>query len=137
MRIMIVEENLDRGALWMRYLERVGADVELVASTEDATSALSCRNYDGLIINIAMANAAILAISDLASYRNPEIAIITVTSGSFFSDGSIFKMIPNACGCVGGDVLPNDLVEIVSHYANRPKTHDHVDVTNPELGLLG
>jgi DNA-binding NtrC family response regulator len=134
MRVLIVEENLHRGALWKRFLERSDAKVDLVSTTEEATSALSCRSYDSLVINIAMANAAILAISDLASYRNPDIAIVTVTSGSFFSDGSIFKMIPNACGCVGGDVLPMDLVEIVSYYANRPKNRDHEDATNHFLG---
>ena len=135
MRVLIVEENLNRGAIWQRCLERHGAKVE--STTGETTSALSCQKYDALIINIAMANAAVLAISDLASYRNPDIAIITVTSGSFFSDGSIFNLIPNARGCVSADVPSRDLVDIVSHYANRSRNRDHVGVTSRVLGLSG
>ena|GEM_PF-247332 len=128
--VLIVEERQNRGCIWKRFLERQGAEVCLVASSSEATAALSCQYFDALVINITMANSAILAVSDLAGYRNPDIAIVTVTSGSFFSDGSIFNMIPNACGCVGGDVPPKDLANIVSHYANKTKRRAHADVPN-------
>lgn len=121
MKVLIVEERLNRGAIWKRFLERKGAEVCLVTGSQEATQALTGRAFDALVINIAMKNSAILAVSDLASYRNPSIAIITVTAGQFFSDGSIFKMIPNACGCLGNDVQPGDLADIVSHYAARSK----------------
>lgn len=114
-------------------MERQGATVCFVSSSNAATDALNCQKFDALVINIAMANSAILAVSDLAGYKNPDIAIITVTSGSFFSDGSIFKLIPNACGCVGGDVPPKDLADIVSHYASKAKCRARVVVTNPLL----
>jgi DNA-binding NtrC family response regulator len=130
MQVLIVEERLNRGQIWKRFLERQGAEVSLVSSSSEATAALNCRKYDALIINIAMANSAVLAVSDLAGYKYPDIAIITVTSGSFFSDGSIFKMIPNACGCVGGDIAPEDLAEIVDHYGNRSMRHGHEAETN-------
>jgi DNA-binding NtrC family response regulator len=121
MHVLIVEEHLSRGQIWKQFLERQGATVCFVSNSDAATEALNCRKFDALVINIAMANAAVLAVSDLAGYKNPDIAIITVTSGSFFSDGSIFKLIPNVYGCVGGDVLPKDLVDIVSHYASKAK----------------
>jgi CheY-like chemotaxis protein len=120
-QVLIVEERLNRGKIWKRFLERQGAKVSHVVNSNDATNALNCRKFDALVINIAMANSAILAVSDLAGYKYPDIAIITVTSGSFFSDGSIFKMIPNARGCVGDDIAPADLAEMVEYYGNRSK----------------
>lgn len=121
MRVLIVEDRRHLGMIWKQFLERAGADVELAEGSSKAAEILSCKYFDALVINIAMANSAVLAVSDLASYKNPDIAIIAVTSGSFFSDGSIFSIIPNARGCLGDDVNPKDLVDIVSHYAARPK----------------
>ena len=119
MHVLIVEERLNRGKIWKRFLERRGASVTHVSSSTEAMVALSSQKYDALVINIAMSNSAVLAVSDLAGYKYPDIAIITVTSGSFFSDGSIFKMIPNARGCVGDDILPQDLADIVDHYGKK------------------
>jgi len=133
MRVLIVEERLNRGAIWKRFLEGKGAEVCLVTESEAAMVNLTSQVFDALVINIAMRNSAVLAISDLASYRNPDIAIVTVTAGSFFSDGSIFKLMPNACGCLGDDVKPQDLANIVSHYANRSMRRDHVVLSNPTL----
>jgi DNA-binding NtrC family response regulator len=133
MHVLIVEEHQSRGQIWKQFMERQGATVCFVSSSNAATDALNCQKFDALVINIAMANSAILAVSDLAGYKNPDIAIITVTSGSFFSDGSIFKLIPNACGCVGGDVPPKDLADMVSHYASKAKRRASVVVTNPLL----
>jgi len=125
MRVLIVEERLNRGAIWKAFLERNGAQVCLVTDSDSAMTNLTSQIFDALVINIAMKSCAILAISDLASYRNPNIAIVTVTAGSFFSDGSIFKLMPNACGCLGDDVQPQDLADIVSHYGDRSRRRDH------------
>ena len=137
MHVLIMEERLNRGEIWKSFLERSGASVTHVTNSTAATAALNCHEYDALVINIAMSNSAILAVSDLAGYKYPDIAIITVTSGSFFSDGSIFKMIPNACGCVGGDIPPQDLAEIVDHYGNKIKRRVDVASSNQALDLLG
>ena len=130
MQVLIVEERLNRGQIWKRFLERQGAKVSHVTSSSAATAALNCRKYDALVINIAMTDSAVLAVSDLAGYKYPDIAIIAVTSGSFFSDGSIFKMIPNARGCVGDSITPKDLAEIVDHYGNRSKRRNRGSVPN-------
>jgi CheY-like chemotaxis protein len=119
MHVLIVEENQHRGEIWKRFLNRQGAKVTLVPGSEQATSALYTRKYDALVINIVSAESSVLAVSDLASYRNPDIAIITITSGSFFSDGSIFGLIPNARSCVSGDVPPKDLADMVTHFGSR------------------
>ena len=130
MQVLIVEERFNRGQIWKQFLERQGAKVSHVASSNAATVELNRRKYDALVINIAMANSAVLAVSDLAGYKYPDIAIITVTSGSFFSDGSIFKMIPNARGCVGADISPKDLAEMVEHYGNQSKERGRSPETN-------
>lgn len=130
MRVLIVEQNQHRGEIWARCLERRGADVTLVSGSSVATSEITNTMFDALVINIAATDSGVLAVADFASYRNPEIAIITITSGSFFSDGSIFGLIPNARSCVSGDVPPKDLADVVSHYGNRTNRSDGEVPTN-------
>jgi hypothetical protein len=35
----------------------------------------------------------------------------------FFSDGSIFNLVPNACGFFPAETPPEDLAAIIRHYA--------------------
>jgi hypothetical protein len=52
----------------------------------------------------------------MASYRQPGAKVIFVTDTTFFSDGSIFRHIPNACAFIRAETPPDDLVAIVEHY---------------------
>jgi hypothetical protein len=59
------------------------------------------------------------AVADFASYRRPDARVVFVTNTTFFSDGSIFQHIPNACAFVPTETPPEDLVAIVEHYAEQ------------------
>ena len=95
---LIVERNADLGLIWQRFLERHGVSCEHVCDEAEAYAALRADTFDALVLDLEMEGGAAFRISDFASYRNPEIAIITVSANAFFSDGAVFELIPNARG---------------------------------------
>ena len=123
MRTLVVEANEDLGQLWCRHLERQGGQVKLVMDETSAIEALRFGEFEALILDLMLPDASSLAICDFATYRHPDIAIIVVTSNNFFSDGSIFGLIPNARGFLHSPVQPDDLAALVEHYGrpNLPK----------------
>lgn len=116
MHVLVVESNESIGRLWCDHLERQGAVTVLAGDQESAINALRFQRFDVLVINLLTPNCSVLSISDLATYRSPDIAIIVVTSNSFFSDGSIFDIIPNTRGFLNSPVAPDDLAAMVEHY---------------------
>ena len=116
MKVLIAESDPALGGLWQRHLQRRGMDVRLVAGQDGAATALNAQRFDVIILNICLEEGSALAISDLASYRHPDTRVIFVTNTSFFSDGSIFGLSPNACAYVQTDTPPDDLVAMVEHY---------------------
>ena len=116
MDILVVESDIELGVLWCRHLERVGGSVQLVPDEATAIEALRFASFEVLVLDMATKNSSVLAISDFATYRNPNVAIIVVTANSFFSDGSIFELIPNARGHLHWPVQPDDLAALVEHY---------------------
>ncbi len=116
MYVLVVESNEDIGRLWCDHMERQGATTVLASDQESAINALRFQHFDALVINLLTPNCSVLSISDLATYRSPDIAIIVVTSNSFFSDGSIFDIIPNTRGFLHSPVAPEDLAAMVEHY---------------------
>lgn len=116
MHVLVVESNEAIGRLWCDHLERQGAVTVLAGDEESAINVLRFQTFDVLVINLLTPNCSVLSISDLATYRSPDIAIIVVTSNSFFSDGSIFDIIPNTRGFLHSPVAPDDLAAMVEHY---------------------
>lgn len=116
MYVLVVEANEAIGRLWCDHLERQGAVTVLAKDQATAINALRFQRFDVLVINLLTPNCSVLSISDLATYRSPEIAIIVVSSNSFFSDGSIFDVIPNTRGFLNSPVAPDDLAAMVEHY---------------------
>jgi DNA-binding NtrC family response regulator len=119
MRILLVESDAALGALWCKHLERYGGETKLCTTEETAIAALRFQSFDVLVLDLVMQNASVLAISDFATYRNPKVAIIVVTANSFFSDGSIFEIIPNARGYLHKPIQPDDLAALVDHYGRH------------------
>ena len=115
MKVLIVEHNEDLGRIWARFLERQGLDVELAGSQKDAIQKMRFSEYDALVLEIVLPDGGAIAISDYATYRFPNIPIITVTSGSFFSDGSIFDLMPNARGIMRTPFRVDDLAALLEH----------------------
>ena len=120
MRILIVEHNADQGRLWSRFLERQGLEVDLATSQRDAIAMMRFGDYDALVLELVLPDGGAIAISDYATYRFPDIPIITVTSSRFFSDGSIFQLMPNARGMMRTPFRPDDLAALLEHCTVKP-----------------
>ncbi len=116
MDVLVVEADPQLGALWCRHLARQGKVVHLATDEKTAIDTLRFGLFDVLVLDISIEDSSALAISDYATYRNPDVAIIVVTANSFFSDGSIFDLIPNARGFLHTPILPDDLAALVEHY---------------------
>jgi len=123
-QVLIVEAQESLGKLWQNFLKRQGFDVALAVSQKDAIDSLRFDQWDVLVIDLMLPNSSVLAISDFASYKNPDISIIVVSASSFFSDGSIFELLPNARGFMNQPIEPDDLAAVVDHCtrtANRDR----------------
>jgi len=116
MRVLIVESNLDLGTIWKRHIERQGVSVTLVRGQEQAVEVLQDHAPQVIIMNLVLAQGSAFAVADYAAYRHPETKVIFVTSNSFFSDGSIFKHIPNACAFMPANAQPDDIAAVVDFY---------------------
>lgn len=117
MQILIVETDSGLAGIWSRHLERLGCLVTVATSQEAAVSTLQQRTVDVIVLDLMLEQGSAFAVADFASYRRPEARVVFVTRSSFFSDGSIFSLVPNACGFFRIDTPPEDLAAIVRHYA--------------------
>lgn len=120
MKVLIVESDPFLGKLWKRHLERSGKQVTLLTTQEQAVAALSNETFSILVLDLLLdADSSAIAVADYAGFRRPEMKVIFVTRDTFFSDGSIFNHISNACAMVQPDTTPEDLAAVVDHYATR------------------
>lgn len=119
MSILIVESNSQLGALWRRHLERSGHSVILVRSQDAAIAALMDSDISIIVLDVMLRDGSAFAVADYASYRFPQMKVIFVTSTTFFSDGSIFEHVPNACAFVRTDAPVDDLEAVIDHYAAK------------------
>jgi DNA-binding response OmpR family regulator len=118
MRILIVEADAGLAGVWSRHLERLGCKVERAATQGEAVAALQHQPVDVIVLDLTLEQGSAFAVADFASYRQPAARVIFVTRSSFFSDGSIFNLVPNACGFFAAETPPEDLAVIVRHYAD-------------------
>lgn len=117
MNVLIVESSVPLTTVWQRHLERLGATVRVASTQDDACSALLNDNFDVIIMNLVIEDAIALAVSDLAQFRQPQARVMFVTSTTFFSDGSIFQLCPNACCYLPSGTEPEDIASLAQHYA--------------------
>ena len=129
MRVLIVEHNEELGLIWSRFLEQRGLTVELATSQKDAIANMRFNEFDALVLELVLPDGGAIAISDYATYRFPDIPIITVTSGSFFSDGSIFQLMPNARGLMRTPFQPDDLAALLEHCNSKDEHADRRKVS--------
>ncbi|WP_328590494.1 hypothetical protein [Mesobaculum littorinae] len=121
MKILIVASELALAQLWSAHLGRVaGAEVRIVDSQDSAIQALQFEDFDAVVLDLGLTRGSPMAVSDFVSYRLPDMPVIPVTPSSFFSDGSVFRHIPNAATSLNSRTPPGDLAAIVAHYAERP-----------------
>lgn len=117
MHVLIVEQSPELGNLWRSHLEKLGAEVTLAQSQAAAIENMRIRDVQVIVLNLVLEDGSAFAIADFASYRRPNAKVIFVTNTTFFSDGSIFQHIPNACAFLQSETPPEDLAAMVDHYA--------------------
>lgn len=117
MQILIVENSPEIGRLWQRFLERQGMSVTLVSGQSAAIKELQKDvPPDLIVLDLVLDSGSAFAIADYASYRAPQTRVIFTTNSTFFSDGSIFQHVANACAFLPKEVDPGDLAAMVEHY---------------------
>ena len=119
MRVLIAQQNAELGKLWAGFLEREGVSTTLVTSQGEALTQLRAQEFDALILEMVLPDGGAIAIADFASYRMPDVPVITVNSSSFFSDGSIFQLMPNVQSVMQAPVEGKDLAAMVSHLKSK------------------
>ncbi len=119
MRVLIVKEDPKIGQVWCNHLRRHGCAVFMAKSQSRAVEALRDETVDIIVLDLVLKEGSAFAVADFASYRQPKAKIIFVTSSSFFSDGSIFQHIPNACAMMPSEVSAEDLGALVEHYGSH------------------
>lgn len=119
MRVLIAQQNLELGKIWAGFLEREGIKTTLVTSQEDALTQLRAHAFDALVLEMVLPDGGAIAIADFAAYRMPDVPVITVNSTSFFSDGSIFQLMPNVHTVLQAPVEGKDLAAMVSHLKSK------------------
>ena len=92
-------------------------DVDVASDEAQAYEALSKRAYALIILDVDLEAGNALAISDMAGYRQPLARVVFITSSSFFSDGSLFQLFPNACAYLHSATAPDDIADVATHYA--------------------
>ncbi len=115
MRVLIIESRRPLAELWKRHIERQDVEVSVATSTTEAIKMVRQNEIDVIILDLVLEEGSAMAVADYACYRRPEARVIYVTSTTFFSDGSVFAHMPNACGYVQTSTEPADLAAMVEH----------------------
>lgn len=123
MHVLIVESAPELAELWSRHLRRQGVTVTVALSEPDAVRVLQECAVDVIVLDLVLSEGSAFAVADYASYRQPAARVIFVTNTSFFSDGSIFQHIPNACAFLPCGTPPDDLAAVVDHYGDGKVHH--------------
>lgn len=120
MDVLIVESDPDLVSIWRRHLERLGATVETAAHQDTAIEILQERPIGVVVLDLDLDSGGAMAVADYASYRRSDVRIVFVTRRSFFSDGSLFRLVPSTAALVPASMRPDDLAAIVEHHAAHP-----------------
>lgn len=116
MKVLIVESDAELATLWSECLRRHGAQVRDASGEGEAIRSIQDEDVDVIVLDLMLATGSAFAVADFASYCRPETRVIFVTNTSFFSDGSIFRHIPNACAFLPSATSPDDLMAVIDHY---------------------
>jgi len=119
MSVLIVVSRPAIGEIWAKALGRLGMNVFTAGSEHDAIALLHSEKVSVIIMELELSDGASLAISDFASYKQPDAKVIFVNNGQFFSDGSIFHHCANAAAMVPAATSANDMAVLAAHHGAR------------------
>lgn len=117
--VLIVESQSDLGAVWEQHLQRNNLQVHRASTQDEAIECLRDTPVDIIVLNLVLQEGSALAVADYAQYAQPETRVIFVTNTTFFSDGSIFAHVGNACAFLASDTPPDDLAAMIEHYVSE------------------
>ncbi|MGR3542366.1 MAG: hypothetical protein ACU0BS_13205 [Hasllibacter sp.] len=117
MHALIVEPDGALAEIWSSTLSRMGHRVSIATGQKAAVKAIRGGDVDVMILDLHLEEGSAIATADFAGYASPATQVITVTSSTFFSDGSIFRVLPNARAFVRSGTPPEDLAAMAEHYA--------------------
>ncbi|EAQ13089.1 response regulator [Rhodobacterales bacterium HTCC2654] len=95
----------------------------LTQTAEAGFDRLREGHVDMIVADLDLPGSGAMAVADYAAYRHPAAKVVFVTASSFFSDGLVFSMSPNACAFLPSKTPPEDLATIVSHHGDRVAKH--------------
>lgn len=121
MHVLIVQENLELGRLWRSHLERCGCQVSSARGQSNAIHLLQNVDVDVIVLDLILADGSAFAVADFSAYRQPNAKVIFVSDSTFFSDGSIFRHIPNACAMLPTKTSAEDMGALVEHYGRQDR----------------
>lgn len=116
MHVLIVEGDMALTEVWKRHLERHGAYVSVASSQDAAVELIQQYPVNVIVLSLDLTDGSAFAVADFASYRIPNARVIFVTRSTFFSDGSIFQLVPNTAAYIASQTPPEDLAAIVEHH---------------------
>jgi len=116
MQVLIVESTASLAEVWRRHLERQGMTVTTAVTGDEACARVAATHFDVIVLDLVLSDGSAFAVADLARFRHPDTSVIFVTDTAFFSDGSIFSLMPNARAFVQSATPPEDLAAMVEHY---------------------
>lgn len=114
--ILILGGNQDLAEIWARHMERQNQSVVVTTSESEAIKHVREAPIDVIVIDLMLENGSAFSVADYVSYRQPGARIVFVTRTSFFSDGSLFRHVPNTAAILQEDAPPSDLAEIVAYH---------------------
>ena len=116
MHVLIVETDTALADVWKRHLERQETAVSVACNQSEAIGILQHEQVGVIVLSLDLEQGSAFAVADFASYRRPDARVIFVTRSGFFSDGSIFSLIPNTAAFIPARTPPDDLAAIVEHH---------------------
>lgn len=114
--ILILAGNPDLASIWARHLERQNHEVVVTTSEGAAIDFIRENPVHVIVIDLMLERGSAFSVADYVSYRQPRTKIVFVTRASFFSDGSLFKHVPNTAAIIQEDAPPSDLAAIVAYH---------------------
>ena len=88
----------------------------IAASQAEAVEVLHDFDVQVVVIDLKLEKGSAIAVADFASYRQPDTRVIFVTRDRFFSDGSLFNLVPNMAAVLPERTPASDMAAIVDYH---------------------
>lgn len=115
MNILIVEDDPNLSLLWNSVFESTGHSVDAVYSAVDARRDLMAKNYDVVLIDCYLGQAASMSVAGLALGNNPDCKVVMVAGSSDQSCHDVYDQCPEISAVLRKPVDIEHLVAVCDH----------------------